>query len=404
MVVSNNNRRPILAPAKLELPSSRPRLLPSRLDLPGVQKDLNESPGAQRLRNLVTALCNHDRRTLSKQGSEETCHFIFDHFHSIGLFPYLQESRSALTHYELKREVKAREKRALQFFKYTDAEAKQRLSELNFKTTPTIKNVSATIGPKDGRKIILGAHYDTDPYVPRGSGADDNASGVAMVLELAQRMQKYRKLFEAAGVCLEFTCFDAEEHPFAKEGSRKNAAFSEHLNTDHMINFDMLGYFAPKELQDIGEIDEYLDSNCEIGDFARRLQIIIPDQEDYYVVEAASTGENIDQAAYDISDSLKVQGQKSIGLTDKELTWFATDVQEDIIHNFLDGAGSDHDSFIDRNISAMFIHDNPRRNPNYHRRLDKPNTLNYEPMDKLANAVEKYLVSFAQKRLRSKAA
>jgi Peptidase family M28 len=55
------------------------------------------------------------------------------------------------------------------------------------------KNVIASFGPEKGERIIIGAHYDVSH---EQDGADDNASGVAGVLELAKLLKdqklKYR--------------------------------------------------------------------------------------------------------------------------------------------------------------------------------------------------------------------
>jgi hypothetical protein len=51
--------------------------------------------------------------------------------------------------------------------------------------------------------VIVGAHYDA---VPAGQGADDNASGVGVVLEVAQRLSHYKIDYDIA-----FVAFGAEE-------------------------------------------------------------------------------------------------------------------------------------------------------------------------------------------------
>jgi Zn-dependent M28 family amino/carboxypeptidase len=45
------------------------------------------------------------------------------------------------------------------------------------------KNVILTIGPEANERIVIGAHYDVSGDQP---GADDNASGVAGLIELAR--------------------------------------------------------------------------------------------------------------------------------------------------------------------------------------------------------------------------
>lgn len=50
------------------------------------------------------------------------------------------------------------------------------------------QNVSALYGPATGERVVVGAHYDS--FEPR-PGADDNASGVAVLLELARLFQDH---------------------------------------------------------------------------------------------------------------------------------------------------------------------------------------------------------------------
>ena len=48
------------------------------------------------------------------------------------------------------------------------------------------KNVICSFGPEAGERIVVGAHYDVQGDQP---GADDNASGVAGLLELSRLVQ-----------------------------------------------------------------------------------------------------------------------------------------------------------------------------------------------------------------------
>jgi Zn-dependent M28 family amino/carboxypeptidase len=81
--------------------------------------------------------------------------------------------------------------------------------------------------------VIVGAHYDA---VTAGAGADDNASGVAVMLEVAERMAKYRIEYD-----LVFVAFGAEE--VGLRGSRYFVAQMAGEDVDRaivMINFDSL--------------------------------------------------------------------------------------------------------------------------------------------------------------------
>jgi alkaline phosphatase isozyme conversion protein len=81
--------------------------------------------------------------------------------------------------------------------------------------------------------VIVGAHYDA---VTAGAGADDNASGVAVMLEVAERMAKYKIEYD-----LIFVAFGAEE-----AGLRGSFHFVDEMSpsdierTIVMINFDSL--------------------------------------------------------------------------------------------------------------------------------------------------------------------
>jgi len=88
--------------------------------------------------------------------------------------------------------------------------------------------------------ILLGAHYDT---VPDSPGADDNASAVAALLELARL---FRGVESRRSV--RFVAFTNEEPPFyatRDQGSRAYAAAARRRGEDIrlMVSLEMLGYY-----------------------------------------------------------------------------------------------------------------------------------------------------------------
>ena len=102
------------------------------------------------------------------------------------------------------------------------------------------------------RVFVVGAHCDSTSSVPwtDAPGADDNASGVAAVLEAARVLSAHR--FEHT---LELILFDAEE--LGRRGSEANVAGAVAAGKDiaGMVNLDMIGYWPPgsdREL-DIGK-------------------------------------------------------------------------------------------------------------------------------------------------------
>lgn len=104
-----------------------------------------------------------------------------------------------------------------------------------------IGEIKATNGSK--KYIIIGAHYDHlgDIKGKIYPGADDNASGVAALLDLANMFSQMKRDGKEIGANLLFVAFDAKEQSMA--GSRhfvKTLRISNH-NIICMINIDQIG-------------------------------------------------------------------------------------------------------------------------------------------------------------------
>lgn len=69
-----------------------------------------------------------------------------------------------------------------------------------------------------GQVVLMGAHYDT---VPGSPGADDNASGVAALLELGRRLFGCRP-----GRTIHFVAFVNEEAPFFSWDTMGSAVYA----------------------------------------------------------------------------------------------------------------------------------------------------------------------------------
>ena len=97
--------------------------------------------------------------------------------------------------------------------------------------------------PGDGI-IVIGAHYDSAVGTP---GADDNASGVAGLLELA-RLTAQDHLIKT----VRFVAFSLEEPPAFMTSCMGSYAYAKKLrdegvNVHGMISLEMLGYFCSHE-------------------------------------------------------------------------------------------------------------------------------------------------------------
>ncbi|WP_033364908.1 M28 family metallopeptidase [Mastigocladopsis repens] len=98
----------------------------------------------------------------------------------------------------------------------------------------TGRNIVAHLEGVTQPKIILGGHYDS---VPGSPGANDNASGTAVVLALARNLSRTPTARQAW-----FIAFDGEEDGLHGSRAFVNKAESQFLSRlKAMVNFDMVG-------------------------------------------------------------------------------------------------------------------------------------------------------------------
>jgi Zn-dependent M28 family amino/carboxypeptidase len=104
------------------------------------------------------------------------------------------------------------------------------------------RNIAASIagGELAGETVVVGAHYDSVPETP---GADDNASGVAALLELARLMAR-----DAPDRRVRFVAFANEEPPYYHTGDMGSLRYARALDAAGekvaaMLSLEMLGYY-----------------------------------------------------------------------------------------------------------------------------------------------------------------
>lgn len=103
------------------------------------------------------------------------------------------------------------------------------------------RNVTASFGPDTSERIVVGAHYDSAGPLP---GADDNASGVAGLLELARLLGS-----QPPSIRVELVAFSTEEPPYFGStgmGSSVHAISLRNRNVKvrAMLSLEMIGYFS----------------------------------------------------------------------------------------------------------------------------------------------------------------
>ena len=105
------------------------------------------------------------------------------------------------------------------------------------------RNLIVSFGPKDAERIVVGAHYDVCGEQP---GADDNASGVAGLLELARLLAPQAR---ALARRIDLVAYSTEEPPYFASrlmGSWVHARSLVAGNTKPrlMVSLEMIGFFA----------------------------------------------------------------------------------------------------------------------------------------------------------------
>ncbi|MBO2007434.1 M28 family peptidase [Hymenobacter negativus] len=109
----------------------------------------------------------------------------------------------------------------------------------------TYQNVLGSFGPKDGPRLIIGAHYDVCGDQP---GADDNGTGVAALLELARLLGRQATL----PYRIDLVAYTLEEPPFFRTknmGSYVHAAALKAAGVPvrGMVALEMLGYYDDRK-------------------------------------------------------------------------------------------------------------------------------------------------------------
>lgn len=108
----------------------------------------------------------------------------------------------------------------------------------------TYRNVITSFGPTDKPRIIVGAHYDVCGYQ---DGADDNASGVVALLELARMLDP-----QTLNYRVDLVAYSLEEPPYFRSDYMGSSVHAAYLHRNQipvygMVCLDMVGYFSDEK-------------------------------------------------------------------------------------------------------------------------------------------------------------
>lgn len=225
----------------------------------------------------------------------------------------------------------------------------------------TYRNVIASFGTDAGPRIVVGAHYDTFGELGPNPGADDNASGVAGLLELARLLGER----ETAGR-IDLVAFTTEEPPFFAQADMGSAVHARALADAGvelwgMICLEMIGYSSPEQPWP--------------NAFFR---LLYPDTGDFAMVAGRYADRRL----------IRHLKRAMRGATDVDVHGFAAPSISAV--PAIDA--SDHRSYWAHGYRAVLVSDTATlRNPYYHSELDTAETLDYVLMagvvDGVLNAV-----------------
>lgn len=203
-----------------------------------------------------------------------------------------------------------------------------------------------------GSLVVVGAHYDTAPGTP---GADDNASAVAALLEIARHIGS---LARPRGRSVQLVAYDLEEYGFVGSQIHARNLRSAAAPVDLMICLEMLGFTAPTQ-----ELPSFLEGRREIGDFiglCANERTAGP----LSIVDRAFRSD----AALPL-ETLVVPGEGQL---------------------FPESRLSDHSSFWDEGFPALPVTDTSfLRNPHYHLPSDTPETLDFPFLARVTAALQR---------------
>lgn len=243
-------------------------------------------------------------------------------------------------------------------------------------TCANIEAVPSSYAGNDSPHLLLGAHYDS---VEGTVGADDNASAVAVLLEVARLLRGSPAISR-----IRFVAYANEEPPhFMQEtmGSRVHAKACRKRGDKiaGMVCLESLGVFTGDPGSQSLRLLSFFDIEEEIVKLSR-LCGINPEVGNFLAIVGNGPSRKFLQA-FDAAFE-----------RDAQLPVFSTDFLGDYLRL------SDHLSYWDEGYPAIMLTDTAMcRNTHYHMASDTPEKLNYPVMELLARRVAATVSKLAEK-------
>ncbi len=228
------------------------------------------------------------------------------------------------------------------------------------------KNIYTEIrGKKAPEKIlIIGAHYDTVTGTP---GADDNASGIAGLVEIARLL--YNQPLDKT---VRFVAFSLEEPPFYRSKLMGSHVYAQSLkekgeDIEGMICLEMIGYFTNEPESQFFPLSFF--------------RWMFPDRGNFIALVS-------NLQSKDFLNRVKHAFKKGTDLPVQSISTLSIIPGIDF---------SDHRSFWEFGYNALMVTDTAfYRNPHYHNIGDFPETLDYESMSKVVLGLKSAIEELAK--------
>lgn len=227
-----------------------------------------------------------------------------------------------------------------------------------------VNNIEAELKGSSGDLVIVGAHYDT---VPGTKGANDNASGVAAVLELARIMNGHRPLRT-----VRFVLFANEEPPYFKTDRMGSHVYASSLKAQGqkvsaMLSLETIGFYMDAPGSQL---------------YPSPLDLFYPDTGNFIAfVGNMGSRRLIKQVIGAFRETVDFPSEGAA------------------VPGFLPGVDwSDHWSFWQNGYPGIMVTDTaPYRYPHYHTGGDTPEKLDYTRMARVVIGLEGALLRLASK-------
>ena len=214
--------------------------------------------------------------------------------------------------------------------------------------------------------IIICAHYDHEGTTAAGifNGADDDASGVAGLLEIAEAYALAAERGQRPKRSILLAAWNAEERGLLGSWAYTERPLTPLTATIAVINMDMIG--RSEEVPENG---------------GHRFQGLEPQT-------AESNADAVNLIGYSYSGDLRAAAEAANAETRLQLRFRYDQSRSNLLRR------SDHWPFLARGVPALFVHTG--LHPDYHTERDQPETLDYVKMSRIVQLVHEMSWSLAQ--------